>query len=109
MFTSMQRKAYLLAANLNGPEVYGSGIPSLMLADAIYGNDSLDIIVIGDSNAGFPGDNGYSVAWNRVMQLGLRVPNYATPLMAGGPTNQTQLTTGNSRGDGLWTLGISQR
>jgi hypothetical protein len=29
--------------------------------------------------------------------------------MSGGPSNQSQLTTGNSRGDGLWSLGNSQR
>jgi len=80
-----------------------------MLQDVAAGRDSLDIIVIGDSNAGFPIDNGYTVAWNRVMQFGLRVPVYATPLMSGGPSNQSQLTTGNSRGDGLWCLGNSQR
>jgi len=80
-----------------------------MLQDVAAGRDSLDIIVIGDSNAGFPTDNGYTVAWNRVMQFGLRVPVYATPLMSGGPSNQSQLTTGNSRGDGLWCLGNSQR
>lgn len=108
MFTSMQRKAYLMAANLNGPEVYGSGIPSLMLADAIYGNDSLDIIVIGDSNAGNPTDNGYTVAWNRVMQFGLRVPIYATPMLSGGTTNPAALTSGNYRGDGLWSVGVGQ-
>jgi hypothetical protein len=79
-----------------------------MLQDVAAGRDSLDIIVIGDSNAGFPGDNGYTVAWNRVMQFGLRVPVYATPLMSGGPSNQSQLTTGNSRGDGLWSLGVAQ-
>ena len=88
---------------------YGSNAAGRFLKDLEAGTDSVDILVIGDSNAGFPADNGYSVAWNRVMQFGLRVPNYATPLMAGGPTNQTQLTTGNSRGDGMWTLGISQR
>ena len=79
-----------------------------MLQDVAAGRDSLDIIVIGDSNAGFPGDNGYTVAWNRVMQFGLRVPVYATPLMSGGPTNPSQLTTNNSRGDGLWSLGVAQ-
>jgi hypothetical protein len=79
-----------------------------MLQDVAAGRDSLDIIVIGDSNAGFPGDNGYTVAWNRVMQFGLRVPVYATPLMGGGPTNVSQLTTPNGRGDGLWSLGVGQ-
>jgi hypothetical protein len=79
-----------------------------MLQDVAAGRDSLDIIVIGDSNAGFPADNGYTVAWNRVMQFGLRVPVYATPLMSGGPTNPSQLTTANSRGDGLWSLGVAQ-
>lgn len=88
--------------------VYGNTTAGRFLQDAVAGTDSLDIIVLGDSNAGYPGDNGYTVAWNRVMQFGLRVPNYATPLMAGGPTNPSALTTGNTRGDGLWTLGVGQ-
>jgi hypothetical protein len=79
-----------------------------MLQDVAAGRDSLDIIVIGDSNAGFPADNGYTVAWNRVMQFGLRVPVYATPLMGGGPTNPSQLTTANNRADGMWSLGVLQ-
>ena len=88
--------------------VYGNTTAGRFLQDAVAGLDSLDIIVIGDSNAGFPADNGYTVAWNRVMQFGLRVPVYATPLMSGGPVNPSQLTTANSRGDGLWSLGVSQ-
>ena len=91
------------------PAFYGSNRAGSFLQDAINGTDSLDIVVIGDSNAGFPGDNGYTVAWNRVMQFGLRVPVYATPLMSGGPSNQRDLTTGNIRGDGLWCLGNSQQ
>jgi len=87
---------------------YGSNFAGSFLRDTINGTDSLDIVVIGDSNAGFPADNGYTVAWNRVMQFGLRVPVYATPLMGGGPTNPSQLTTANSRGDGLWSLGVAQ-
>ncbi len=88
--------------------VYGNTTAGRFLQDAVAGLDSLDIIVLGDSNAGFPGDNGYTVAWNRVLQFGLRVPVYATPLMGGAPVNPSQLTTNNSRGDGLWSLGVAQ-
>jgi hypothetical protein len=92
----------------SGPRIYGSTRPGKFIKDLASGTDSLDIIVIGDSNAGYPADNGYTVAWNRVMQFGLRVPVYATPLMGGAPVNPSQLTTNNSRGDGLWSLGVAQ-
>lgn len=88
--------------------VYGSSTAGRFLQNVVAGTDSLDIIVIGDSNAGFPTDNGYTVAWNRVLQFGLRVPNYATPLMSGGPSNPAALTTANVRSDGLWGVGITQ-
>jgi hypothetical protein len=105
----MIRRAQLASIpNMEGPYAYGSTKAGLMLLDAMSGDDSVDIVVIGDSNAGFPADNGYTVAWNRVMQFGLRVPVYATPLMSGGPTNPSQLTTANSRGDGFWSLGVAQ-
>ena len=90
------------------PGFYGSTQASKFLQDVIAGNDSLDVIVIGDSNAGYPGNNGYTTGWHQVMQFGFGVPCYATPLLSGGPTNPQQLTTGNGRGDGMWGLGVSQ-
>lgn len=90
---------------------YGSNTAGRFLKDLEAGTDSLDIIVIGDSNAGFPQDNGYTGAWHRVMQFGLRVPVYATCMMPGGPTNQNALTTGNSSSgrEMMWGLGIGQQ
>jgi hypothetical protein len=88
---------------------YGSNTAGRFLKDLEAGTDSLDIIVIGDSNAGFS-ENGYTGAWHRVMQFGLRVPNYATSLMAGSPTNQNALTTGNNNSgrEMMWGLGVGQ-
>ena len=66
---------------------YGSRRAGAMLRDAVAGTDSLDVIVIGDSNATFPGSGGYNNAWHRVFNTTLRVPIYATPLFCGGMTN----------------------
>lgn len=89
---------------------YGSNAAGRFLKDLEAGTDSVDILVIGDSNAGFPQDNGYTGAWHRVMQFGLRVPVYATCMMPGGPTNPSSLTTGNSSAgrEMMWGLGIGQ-
>jgi len=93
------------------PGFYGSSRAGAMLRDAIAKTDSLDVIIIGDSNAGnsATSNNGYTVGFQRVMQLGFRIPNYATPLLSGGVTDPLALTIENSRGDGLWSLGTSQR
>jgi len=93
------------------PGFYGSSRAGAMLRDAVAKTDSLDVIIIGDSNAGnsATSNNGYTVGFQRVMQLGFRIPNYATPLFSGGVTNPSQLTTENVRGDGLWSLGSSQK
>jgi hypothetical protein len=50
MFTSNFRKAML--SGLGGPELYGSSRASNMLKDLANGTDSLDIVIIGDSNTG---------------------------------------------------------
>lgn len=69
------------------PGFYGSRRAGAMLRDAVARTDSLDVIVIGDSNATFPGSGGYNNAWHRVFNTTLRVPVYATPLFCGGMTN----------------------
>jgi hypothetical protein len=45
--------------------VYGVGPAGRFIRDAIAGRDSVDIVVVGDSNSGFNG--GYSRAWNAEM------------------------------------------
>jgi hypothetical protein len=87
---------------------YGSNQASKFLQDAIAGTDSVDIIVIGDSNAGYPSNNGYTVGWHRAMQFGFGVPCYATSMFSGGPSLPTGLTTGNNRSDGMWGIGVQQ-
>ena len=91
------------------PGFYGSNRAGAMLRDAIAKTDSLDVIIIGDSNAGDPSNNGYTVGFQRVMQLGFRIPIYATPLLGGGPTSETSLTVGNTVGEGLWGIGVAEK
>jgi len=97
MGMSMMRRGALASIILQGPELYGSGIPSTFLIDAANGDDSLDIIVIGDSNAG-SNDYGYTVGWDRYLGYELGCDMYASPLLGGGgdyilsgPTYPTQL------------------
>lgn len=86
MFTSMLRKALLSGAD---SYVYGSTRASQMLKDAIAGTDSIDVMVIGDSNAGYfasstaASGQGYTVGVARALQS-LNIPIYATPLIAAG-------------------------
>lgn len=51
MYTSMMRRA-LLSGQYQGPELWGSTRAGTMLKDLASGADSLDIVVIGDSNTG---------------------------------------------------------
>jgi hypothetical protein len=59
--------------------VYGSSRAGAFLRDVMAGNDSVDIVVFGDSNAGSPGVCGYTYGWSSAMAA-LGAPNYATPL-----------------------------
>ena len=106
MYTSMLRRA-LLSSGVSGPKVYGSTVPAQMILDAANGTDSLDVIVIGDSNATFPGRAGYNNAWHRVFNTTLRVPIYATPLFAGGLTNTGGPTAAIEMARDVAGLGVS--
>ena len=64
--------------------VAGSSRAGAMLGAAIGRSDSVDLVVIGDSNAGFPGDHGYQVGLERALALLGGMDAYATPLVAGG-------------------------
>lgn len=96
----------------DSPGAYGSDRTSQFLNDAIRGVDSIDVLVIGDSNAGFApsGVGGYTAAWHKTMQFALHIPVYATCMMPGGPTNPSALTTGNSSAgrEAMWGVGIGQ-
>ena len=105
MYTSMLRRA-LLSNFVSGPKVYGSTTPAQMILDAANGTDSLDVIVIGDSNATFPSNGGYNNAWHRVFNTTLRVPIYATPLFSGGMTNAAAPTAVTSINRDTGGLGI---
>ena len=55
----------------NGPVIYGSQRPTEMLRDLASGADSLDILIIGDSNTGFAigGMWGYNAGFQEAMNL----------------------------------------
>lgn len=116
MYEYRNRTRYLLKNKTEAPVpgFYGSSRPGQFLRDAMRGQDSLDVIVIGDSNAGFAqagaGVHGYTGGWNKVMQFGLHIPQYATPICSGGPVLPTALNTGNSSNgrEMMWGVGISQ-
>ena len=79
------RTRQLLGSNdkITVPGFYGSRRASSFLQDAIAGTDSIDVLVIGDSNAG-SGDYGYTVGMDRVLGYQYGIDMYATPLLAGG-------------------------
>lgn len=96
MITSMMRRAMVGAGSAAGR----------FLQDAAAGLDSIDIIVLGDSNAQYPATNGYTMGWHRAMQFGLRVRPYGTAITCGGMLNAgaTSTATGlllNSAGIGM--------
>lgn len=62
---------------------YGSTVAGQFLQDAKAGRDSLDIVVIGDSNAGQGSNYGYTAGLDRALGYGMGIPNYATPLSPG--------------------------
>lgn len=68
-----------------GPEVFGSTRASTFVKDLKNGVDSLDVLVIGDSNGG-QNEWGYTAGMNNALGTGLSITSYATPLLAGGRT-----------------------
>ena len=81
------------------PGIYGSTLASTFFKDAVNGADSLDVVTIGDSNAGysFGGFGGGGGGWTRGMLLGLNnagAPTYGSgmaPIMHTGVTTTTQI------------------
>lgn len=75
----------LFSGGFMPPGLYGSSLPGTFLRDAINGNDSLDIVTIGDSNALFSynGDGsggGWTRGWYRALNA-LGANTYSSPLM----------------------------
>jgi hypothetical protein len=89
----MRSKKYL------APGIYGSTLASSFFKDAVNGADSLDVLTIGDSNAGYSygGFGGGGGGWTRGMLRGLNnagVPTYGSgmaPIMHTGVTTTTQV------------------
>ena len=65
------------------PGFYGSRRASSFVRDAIVGTDSIDVLMIGDSNAG-SNDYGYTVGIDRVLGYQYGIDMYATAVMPGG-------------------------
>lgn len=70
-------------------QVFGNTTAGTFLRDAMSGNDSVDIVTIGDSNAGFLNTSasgagyGYTAGLHKAMCYGLGARIYATPLFPG--------------------------
>lgn len=89
-----------MLANGLPPGLYGSTLAASLVRDAISGADSLDVVTIGDSNAGFSldgtggGGGGWSRGWYRALNA-LGANTYASMLMptmvAGSVNTATQL------------------
>ena len=81
------------------PGIYGSTLASTFFKDAVNGADSLDVVTIGDSNAGYSygGFGGGGGGWTRGMLRGLNnagAPTYGSgmaPIMHTGVTTTTQV------------------
>lgn len=88
--------------------LYGSPLAASFVADAVSGSNSLDIITIGDSNAGYSygGFGGGGGGWTRGLLRGLNAagaPTYGSgmmPIMSGGIT----ITTGLAKEDDGTTI-----
>ncbi len=77
-----------------------------MLLDAANGVDAIDVITIGDSNAMYPGANGYHMGWHRALQFGLRIKPYGTSLFSGGMFNPAVGQTSTAQGTPVNQAGI---
>lgn len=86
---------------------YGGTIASTQLINTFNGTDSLDIITIGDSNAGNSsvGSYGYTVALQKALKNNYKIPVYATPLLGNGSFYVGQ-TTGLSQADNMCSWGV---
>jgi hypothetical protein len=78
------------------PGIYGSTRAGSFISDSIAGNDSVDIVVFGDSNAGSSAACGYTFGWSSAMST-FNAPTYATPLSFCHSEDGT-----NSRNSGLF-------
>ena len=80
----IQRPGMFTSGNLP-PGIYGSSLPGTLIRDAIAGTDSLDVVTIGDSNAGFSysgfggAGGGWTRGWLRALNA-LGAPTYSTNL-----------------------------
>ena len=69
--------------NLSGPSLYGSPTAGRFLVDAMNGTDSIDVVLIGDSNTSY-NDYGYCAGIDRSLGYSYGIPPYATTMIPGG-------------------------
>ena len=65
----------------SGPQLYGSKIVSTWLKDVSNGSDSIDLLVVGDSNTGFQGqetNGGYVQGFGYALNLNIPNKMYST-------------------------------
>jgi len=99
---------FLLSRGFMPSGFYGSPTAGRFVSDAISGADSLDIITIGDSNAGYSygGFGGGGGGWTRGLLRGLNAagaPTYGSPLMP-IMSSTTTTTTGVVKEDDGTTI-----
>jgi len=86
--------------------VYGSTTATTFIRDLMLGNDSVDIITLGDSN-NMRGDYGYNGGWHRALGYYCGSTMYASPLYSGS-NYLSGAPSGNQRGDYAWGTGTYQ-
>jgi len=86
--------------------VYGSTTATTFIRDLMLGNDSVDIITLGDSN-NMRNDYGYNSGWHRALGYYCGSTMYASPLYSGA-NYLASSPGGNLRGDYGWGTGTYQ-
>ena len=99
---------FMLRRGYMPPGFYGAATAGRFVSDAIAGADSVDIITIGDSNAGYSqgGFGGGGGGWTRGLLRGLNAagaPTYGSPMMP-IMTNSVTTTAGVVREDNGTTV-----
>jgi hypothetical protein len=100
----------MFTAGFLPPGIYGSSLAGTLIRDSITGRDSLDIVTIGDSNAGFSyggfggGGGGWSRGWLRALNA-LGAPTYSSPLMPIMVANSVSTATQIYKDDDGNTIG----
>jgi len=92
--TFTAKKVGAIESTLNGSGIYGSERAAAFIQDAVNGNDSIDVLIFGDSNAGSNNIYGYTGGWMAALS-NFGIQQYATSMYMLGDT-----AGNNSRANG---------